>query len=88
MPAQVRVDRLKPIYSAAKGLNFGFQMRAFPDAPAHNGVAAYQPQLLRLTIRVWEFLFFYLLITARTVTAIISLRLQASQTLDLPLFNL
>ena len=61
-------------------------MRAFPDAPAHNGVAAYQPQLLRLTIRVWEFLFSlfgddgydqnFLLVT-----------LHANQTLDLPLFN-
>jgi len=51
MPAKPRVDRIKTIYSAAKGLNFGFRMTGFPSAPGYNGISAYQPQLLRLTIR-------------------------------------
>lgn len=51
MPARPHVDRLKTIYTAAKNLNFGFRLRGFPTAPSENGIAAYKPQLHRLTIR-------------------------------------
>ncbi|KAK0426382.1 hypothetical protein QR680_009681 [Steinernema hermaphroditum] len=51
MPARVRVDRLKPIYTAAKALNFGWRMSDFPSAPMQNGISRFIPQLHRLTIR-------------------------------------
>jgi len=52
MPAIPRVDRLKTIYTAAKGLNFGFRLTGYPTAPQYNGWAGRAiPQLHRLTIR-------------------------------------
>ncbi|KAI6198161.1 L51-S25-CI-B8 domain-containing protein [Aphelenchoides besseyi] len=52
MPAIPRVDRLKTIFSAAKQLNFGYQLTGFPTAPQWNGWNGRAiPQLHRLTIR-------------------------------------
>jgi large subunit ribosomal protein L43 len=52
MPAIPRVDRLKTIFTAAKGLNFAFRMTGYPTAPQYNGWSGRAiPQLHRLTIR-------------------------------------
>lgn len=51
MPAQPRVDRLKIIYSAAKGLNFSWRLSDYPKTPLNNGVCSYIPQLHRITLR-------------------------------------
>uniref|UniRef100_A0A0N4ZKT2 Large ribosomal subunit protein mL43 n=1 Tax=Parastrongyloides trichosuri TaxID=131310 RepID=A0A0N4ZKT2_PARTI len=51
MPARVRVDRLKPIYTSAKALNFGFRLEGVPTIPNNNGVSTYIPQLHRVTLR-------------------------------------
>ncbi|VDK48530.1 unnamed protein product [Anisakis simplex] len=51
MPPRVRVDRLKPIYTAAKALNFGWRLKSYPNIPAHNGVTDYISQAHRITLR-------------------------------------
>lgn len=52
MPAIPRVDRLKTIFTAAKGLNFGFRLTGYPSAPQYNGFSGRAiPQLHRVTIR-------------------------------------
>ncbi|CEF64691.1 39S ribosomal protein L43, mitochondrial [Strongyloides ratti] len=51
MPARVRVDRLKPIYTAAKAINFGFRLTGVPTIPNNNGVGSYIPQVHRITLR-------------------------------------
>jgi len=52
MPAIPHVDRLKTIFTAAKGLNFGFRLTGYPTAPQYNGWNGRAiPQLHRLTIR-------------------------------------
>uniref|UniRef100_A0A915AIW9 Large ribosomal subunit protein mL43 n=1 Tax=Parascaris univalens TaxID=6257 RepID=A0A915AIW9_PARUN len=51
MPSRVRVDRIKPIYTAAKALNFGWRLSDFPKTPMNNGVTSYIPQAHRITLR-------------------------------------
>ncbi|MFH4975176.1 hypothetical protein AB6A40_001885 [Gnathostoma spinigerum] len=51
MPARPRVDRIKTVYTAAKGLNNGWKLRGFLDEPLFNGINSYIPQLHRVTIR-------------------------------------
>lgn len=51
MPVIPRVDRLKTLYAAAKGLNYSWRLKDFLSAPQHNGVTNYIPQLHRVTIR-------------------------------------
>uniref|UniRef100_A0A0K0EYR7 Large ribosomal subunit protein mL43 n=1 Tax=Strongyloides venezuelensis TaxID=75913 RepID=A0A0K0EYR7_STRVS len=51
MPARVHVDRIKPIYAAAKSLNFGFRLTGVPTIPNNNGISNYIPQVHRITLR-------------------------------------
>ena len=51
MPSVPRVDRLKPIYTAAKALNFGWRFSDFLKIPAYNGISRYTNQLHRITVR-------------------------------------
>uniref|UniRef100_A0AC35U2U8 L51_S25_CI-B8 domain-containing protein n=1 Tax=Rhabditophanes sp. KR3021 TaxID=114890 RepID=A0AC35U2U8_9BILA len=51
MPSRVRIDRIKPIFTAAKGLNFGFRLTNVPEAPFFNGVNTFQSQVHRVTLR-------------------------------------
>lgn len=51
MPVRPRVDRLRTIYRAARGLNFGWKMSDFPSTPMYNGVCSFIPQLHRVTLR-------------------------------------
>ncbi|KAI6183231.1 L51-S25-CI-B8 domain-containing protein [Aphelenchoides bicaudatus] len=52
MPAIPHVDRIKTIFTAAKGLNFAFRFTGYPTAPQYNGWSGRAiPQLHRLTIR-------------------------------------
>ncbi|CAI5437618.1 unnamed protein product [Caenorhabditis angaria] len=51
MPALPRVDRLKPIYTAAKALNFGWRFSDFLKIPNYNGISRYTNQLHRVTFR-------------------------------------
>ena len=51
MPSLPRVDRIKPIYSAAKALNYGWRYTDFLKTPMYNGISRYIPQLHRITFR-------------------------------------
>lgn len=51
MPALPRVDRIKTVYSAAKGLNYAWRFTDYLKQPMYNGVSRYSPQLHRITFR-------------------------------------
>ena len=51
MPALPRVDRIKTVYSAAKGLNYAWRFTDYLKTPMYNGVSRYIPQLHRITFR-------------------------------------
>ncbi|CAD6184164.1 unnamed protein product [Caenorhabditis auriculariae] len=51
MPSLPRVDRIKPIFTSAKALNYGWRFTDYLKIPAFNGVSRYIPQVHRITIR-------------------------------------